>query len=331
MTAPILLPSNATGLERTLETILLGKRDVAASISRILTCKEAPADNWLMWLVWEYGLEELLQFLPDPRRVLEVGIEWQRIRGTPASLVQGLSWIGTPSNAYVEEEETGGAHWFEFMLNSGYVPNGPFNVRQLVDLSRVSAPAGTRLSRIFHGYDIRRFKLDQSEWGDLLSDYSGWRHPELGVVLSFGRSSTSTIDLSGELLARAVAQHSRWHTADGRYDDRPLLDNAFLFGEVALPNHPATLIRQHVAFNGIMYGPWPDGPWPDGVWMDNWEPSLQGETETQQATATRWTWEYSPAWPEARRWMPFTWEDNQTQAQTWDARPDWTEVTWENA
>jgi hypothetical protein len=187
VTTDTLLPPNATPQERAIEAALRPGADVVAGVDLIRTAKENPPDDWLYWLVWEYGLEELIPYLSDPRDILEDGIQWQRIRGTPASLSLALSWLGVLA-AYVEEEDPLTRHWYEYQIDPGLIPERPL-LENIVGLARLSAPVGTRLSRVYHGYDLRRAIYDRTSWSDgsLYSDHSGvWDDP-LQVDLSFGR------------------------------------------------------------------------------------------------------------------------------------------------
>jgi P2-related tail formation protein len=94
MTPDDLLPPNATPLERSLSvsTDLLTR--LACDTEKLAGFKSDPADSLLPWLIWEYGLGELLPYLPEPRQAIAEGIRWQRLRGTPAALTTALSWIG---------------------------------------------------------------------------------------------------------------------------------------------------------------------------------------------------------------------------------------------
>ena len=85
MTSDHLLPPNATALERSLSlsTDLLTR--LGGETEPLKGFKTDPSDSLLPWLIWEYGLGELLPYLPDPRRAIAEGIRWQRLRGTPAA------------------------------------------------------------------------------------------------------------------------------------------------------------------------------------------------------------------------------------------------------
>lgn len=185
MTSDHLLPPNATALERSLSrsTDLLTR--LGGETEPLKGFKTDPSDNLLPWLIWEYGLGELLPYLPDPRRAIAEGIRWQRLRGTPAALTTALSWIGATATV---EQETPGLHFAEFQFDPGQVLDDDTLIANLIAIARLSAPARSRLSRIYHGWDLRRLVLDESRLGEaLLSDHSGvfWRDGQ--TKLSFGR------------------------------------------------------------------------------------------------------------------------------------------------
>lgn len=230
--APTLLPPSATAQERAIEQAMLLPEPVHAGVEALLTFKEAPPDSALMWLVWEYGLQDLLPYLPDARSAIAHGIVWQRIKGTPASVRMALAWLnyGTPA---LEEEVPSGTHWSEYMVDPGGVPERAHLI-SAKQLAYLSAPVGTVLSRIYHEYDVRRFMLDGSQFGDLLSDHSGVRDDDLGLVLSFGRTGVSAVELGDQ--APAAATQTRNHGAHNKYDDRLLWDFS-RFGDVPVKNH----------------------------------------------------------------------------------------------
>ncbi len=101
MTPEHLLPANASPLEQSLSLATDSLSRLAVPADAIRQFKVAPTDPLLPWLIWEYGLGELLPYLPEPRRAIAEGIRWQRLRGTPAALTTALSWIG--ATATVEQ------------------------------------------------------------------------------------------------------------------------------------------------------------------------------------------------------------------------------------
>ena len=182
MTFTSLLPSNATQFERAVEEAIAyevrsphcpATRRQAAGIMSL----------FVPWLLWEYGLGEILPFLSDPQRALEEGILWQRLRGTPEALRVAFSWRELDGVEVFQEEP--GQHYATFQIDTGAVAPVT-DIDALIALAQLSAPARARLARIFHGYDIRRFKLDDTRLGEgLLSDYSGVWHTDGKTRLSF--------------------------------------------------------------------------------------------------------------------------------------------------
>lgn len=201
-----ILPGNATLLERNLElTGDLGKFNVPLDVLR--RAKLDAIDSYVPFLIWEYGLGELLPYLKDPRRALSEGILWQRLRGTPQSLVIALDWIDF--DAVIEQEETG-IYFSEFQLDPGRVIRDASVIPDVIAIARLSAPARSRLSRIYHGYDIRRLKLSEGAAGEmnhhLLSDYSGVHHN--GIRISFGETHYGAGQLiDPDVEVRAFADH----------------------------------------------------------------------------------------------------------------------------
>ena len=228
MTSDHLLPPNATALERSLSlsTDLLTR--LGGETEPLKGFKTDPSDSLLPWLIWEYGLGELLPYLPDPRRAIYEGIRWQRLRGTPAALTTALSWIGATATV---EQETPGIHFAEFQFDPGQVLDDDGSIANLIAIARLSAPARSRLSRIYHGWDLRRLVLDESRLGEaLLSDHSGvfWRDGQ--TKLSFGRScqlATPPLDVGVVPVREAV------RFAVARLMDRYLLS----FSALGDPGH----------------------------------------------------------------------------------------------
>lgn len=185
-----LLPPNATQLERDFSRATSSLVRAGRPVPTIRTAKRVNIpDSVVPWLIYEYGLGELLPFLEDERRALAEGILWQRIRGTPQALTIGLSWLNL--DGWVEEPEAGTFRWSEFMVGLAQPSQGFDSLRRLVGLSRISAPVRSKLQRVYSvQYDLRRFVLDDTLLSDggMLSDHSGVRITEasLGTGLTWG-------------------------------------------------------------------------------------------------------------------------------------------------
>ena len=232
MTPNHLLPANATRLEQALSFASDPLARLTRPTDAVRQFKTAPADPLLPWLIWEYGLGELLPYLPEPRQAIAEGILWQRLRGTPRALQIALGWIGA-DDVFIEPEVPG-VHFSEFQIDPGRVLDDDRIIADLIAIAKLSAPARSRLSRIYHGWDLRRFRLDESLLGDaLLSDHSGvfWR--DGATKLSFGRvCSTVLTPWSIDLVALREAARFAWV----RLPDRFLLDFANLGDPGHTPN-----------------------------------------------------------------------------------------------
>lgn len=236
MTPDHLLPANATPLEQALSRATDAHTRLALPVDAIRQFKTDPADALLPWLIWEYGLGELLPYLPEPRLAIAQGVLWQRLRGTPAALSTALPWIGMSATL---EQEPPGVHFASFQLDPGRVLDDDTAIANLIAIARLSAPARARLSRIYHGHDLRRVVLSESRLGQaLLSDHSGvfWRD---GLTkLSFGRSFTQAAQASGQALepSREAVRY-----AVARLLDRTLLS----FSALGDPGHTPNALFVH--------------------------------------------------------------------------------------
>ena len=172
-----LLPSNSTELEKALEQAIV--YNVNPTI--LSGFKTKAAGNLNLTLSWEYSLAQIN--IDDFKQRIIEGLKFHRMAGTPYSLRQALSWYGL-TNIKIEEEEVG-RHFSEFQVGFDEIPDGTL-IDKIVETAKLAAPVRSRLTRMYNNdYDIRRFVLDGSGWGDLLSDHSGIYNGAL--KLSFGK------------------------------------------------------------------------------------------------------------------------------------------------
>lgn len=227
-----LLPPNATTLERDLSRSSSGLQRVGPPVPIIRTAKRTNIpDSVVPWLIYEYGLGEILPYLGnDQRRALAEGVLWQRIRGTPESVRIALGWIGV--SGLIDESEGGSARWAEYQLGLEAATSGDEVIDQVVAITQISSPVRSRLQRIYAVYDFRRFVLDDSLLSDggMLSDHSGVRPRPDWPQISYGQihsalvledatvSSTHTdvIGVLAEMSDRFILSRSKldeeWHT-----------------------------------------------------------------------------------------------------------------------
>lgn len=169
-----LLPPASTPLERAIA-------DTAAVL--INGISTAPAEGIIHqrgglspWLASQWGLGEFAQYFPNNHALIDAGLPWLKLRGTAAAVKLALSWVGL--TATLEED----GH--RLQLDPGSA-EAPAKLDDLLRLVRASIPAHVLFYRLYHGYDLRPVRLDQSRLDDaMLDDDSGvW---VAGVKLSFG-------------------------------------------------------------------------------------------------------------------------------------------------
>jgi hypothetical protein len=193
-----LLPYNSTKFERDVEAAI----KYAADVSLLFGFRFKNADLQLrLALDWEYSLAQV-NIDDFAERVLK-GLEFHRLRGTPAALRNALAWYGFTD--IIIEEEPPGEHFAEFQLGISEIPNG-FMPDPVISVAAFAAPLRSRLSRMYNNlYDERRFILDDSLLGEgLLSDDSGTRLTENGPKLSFGRINNRSVEMSTPVASAGV-------------------------------------------------------------------------------------------------------------------------------
>ena len=194
-----LLPNNSTKLERGLAHSSDPIPPLGTILERIRDGKRVNIPDAVVdWLIYEYGLGEVTPYLTDPRQALREGVQWQRVRGTPAAVALGLGWIDFP--AVVEESEAGTLRWAEYQLGLEDGPADHSKISRVVGISGISQPSRSRMFRIHGGwYDFRRFRLDDhllSE-GSTLCDHTGVKIRDDWPQLSFGREYANEADANG--------------------------------------------------------------------------------------------------------------------------------------
>lgn len=236
-----LLPYNATKLERVIEEAI--RYNIDTSILAGFKFQTS-GDNLNLSLDWEYALSQIN--VDDFRlRVIE-GLKFHRLQGTVYSLRQAFSWYGF--NNIQIEEEVPGKHFAEFQVGLEEIPNN-LDIEKIIKIAEFAAPLRSRLSRMYNNlYDVRRFVLDESDWGSFLSDHSGNQLYEGSPKFSFGRVnnfSAAVIEPSYEYYAvRVNFAYARY--VDGIYRlDWVTLDES----EVGTINHDMSRHVYRYMFN----------------------------------------------------------------------------------
>jgi len=171
------------------------RQSMALAVPVIRTAKRLNIpDSVVPWLIWEYGLGEVLPYLPDMRQAIAQGILWQRIRGTPQSITIALGWIGVTGT--VEESEAGSYRWAEYQLGLAAATQGDEIIDRIAGVARISSPARSRLQRIYAVYDFRRGIYDHTVWSDgsIYSDHSGVRPRPDWPQISYGQNINHLVE-----------------------------------------------------------------------------------------------------------------------------------------
>ena len=208
-----LLPPQSTPLERALDQTF-PQWDALADAFTVPSVGEP--EQFAPWLAAEYELAQFAPYFPTTAELIEQGLQWLFTRGTAASVVRAMGWVGF-AGAEVDED---GAY---LHINLGR-PATAEEMARVAHVVRASLPAHVHFYRVFNPLnDVRRIVLDRAPGMDtgMLDGDSGVMGPD-GVKLSFGESSGATLPAAPADALPAISTHQRVGLI--RYDDMPVLD-----------------------------------------------------------------------------------------------------------
>ncbi len=261
-----LLPPNATTLERDFSRSTSSLQRAGGPVPIIRTAKRVNIpDSVVPWLIYEYGLGEILEYLGNnQRRALAEGVLWQRIRGTPESVRIALSWINV--EGLIDESEGGSARWAEYQLGLSEATQGEQIISDIVGVCQISSPVRSRLQRIYAVYDFRRFVLDDSLLSDggMLSDHSGVRPRPDWPQISYGQIVSSLVEEN----ATVASAHTDVISVLVRNFDRFLLDHSLMDEEWHTINHPSLLTELEGVSGKYEGQTWTSITWQNATWGD---------------------------------------------------------------
>lgn len=208
-----LLPPQSTPLERALDQTF-PQWDALADAFTVPSVGEP--EQFAPWLAAEYELAQFAPYFPTTAELIEQGLQWLFTRGTAASVVRALGWVGF-GGAEVDED---GAY---LHINLGRPATAP-EMARVAHVVRASLPAHVHFYRVFNPLnDVRRIVLDRAPPLDtgMLDGDSGVMGPD-GVKLSFGERSGATLPAAPADALPAISTQQRVGLI--RYDDMPVLD-----------------------------------------------------------------------------------------------------------
>ena len=208
-----LLPPQSTSLERALDQTF-PQWDALADAFTVPSVGEP--EQFAPWLAAEYELAQFAPYFPTTAELIEQGLQWLFTRGTAASVVRALGWVGF-AGSKVDED---GAY---LHINLGR-PATAEEMARVAHVVRASLPAHVHFYRVFNPLnDVRRIVLDRAPGMDtgMLDGDSGVMGPD-GVKLSFGERSGATLPAAPADALPTISTHQRVGLI--RYDDMPVLD-----------------------------------------------------------------------------------------------------------
>lgn len=208
-----LLPPQSTSLERALDQTF-PQWDALAAAFTVPSVGEP--EQFAPWLAAEYELAQFAPYFSTTAELIEQGLQWLFTRGTAASVVRALGWVGF-AGSKVDED---GAY---LHINLGR-PATAEEMARVAHVVRASLPAHVHFYRVFNPLnDVRRIVLDRAPGMDtgMLDGDSGVMGPD-GVKLSFGEHSGATLPAAPADALPAISTQQRVGLI--RYDDMPVLD-----------------------------------------------------------------------------------------------------------
>ena len=208
-----LLPPQSTPLERALDQTFPQWDDLADAFT---VPSVGEPEQFAPWLAAEYELAQFAPYFSTTAELIEQGLQWLFTRGTAASVVRAMGWVGF-AGSKVDED---GAY---LHINLGR-PATAEEMARVAHVVRASLPAHVHFYRVFNPLnDVRRIVLDRAPALDtgMLDGDSGVMGPD-GVKLSFGERSGATLPAAPADALPAISTHQRVGLI--RYDDMPVLD-----------------------------------------------------------------------------------------------------------
>lgn len=110
---------------------------------------------FMPWYAAEYGLAEFAPYFESVPELVSEGRPWLFTRGTAASVLRALAWVGFDA-AKVEESWRPLAH-------QSWVAKPRRKCSGLPTSCAHPMPAHVQFWRVFHGHDRRTLRLDRDE------------------------------------------------------------------------------------------------------------------------------------------------------------------------
>lgn len=189
MALSALLPRNTTPWEMAVTDAMTAEAVVEGAIAFIRGAKLThPLPNMLPFLVWELGLGELTPYVPNLYEIIDQGVAWQRVRGTPLAIAKALGWLGYA--AALEEASTRRTWWNAFQLRFTSLPaNDDPTLGRIAGVTGLSVPQRSQFRRGVFEHDVPALASDSVVLdGAMLENDSGVAFGTVPGRWSFGQT-----------------------------------------------------------------------------------------------------------------------------------------------
>lgn len=191
-----ILPHNAAPVDLSLAYIWDSHRRYAPLIGTIRNYGiSVVPDDWVPFLIWDLGLEDVVPYVRDMRQALAEGPAWQARRGTDAGIAIGIGWVNSAGTVAPPDQRH---DWWEFQVSFEQPASDIAQIQQLDGIIRLSKASEDELFRMFSpGRDWRPVRMDMHRYDEGLMDgYSGEALWDGGPLISFGWAGTFETDLA---------------------------------------------------------------------------------------------------------------------------------------
>ncbi len=205
-TTPHLLPTGSTRLEQAVDSALPRFDGLVQALRPISSQHPEP---FKPWLAAEWQLAQFASQFSSLDELIDNGLPWLLERGSAASVLRVLQWLGYADGVKIEEE---GPY---LHIDLGRVASAQ-ELEPVARLVRASIPLHVDFYRVYHGWDLRALRLDGGQRLDkalLDTDSGGWVDTTTGPLkasfASWYRVTLPPREQGHDLQPLASAAHHR--------------------------------------------------------------------------------------------------------------------------
>jgi hypothetical protein len=221
-TAPHLLPTGSTRIEQAVDSALPRFEGLVQALHPLSSQHPEP---FKPWLAAEWQLAQFASQFATLDALIDNGLPWLIERGSAASVLRVLQWLGYADGVKIEEE---GPY---LHIDLGRVASAQ-ELEPVARLVRASIPLHVDFYRVYHGWDLRALRLDGGQRLDkalLDTDSGGWVDTSTGPLkasfASWYRVTLPPREQGHNLQPVVSAAHHRTTVLDPRSAGEAYWDN----------------------------------------------------------------------------------------------------------